>query len=64
MIEFKDQYDFVINTIEIFEKSLNYFKENKIWLEILGIILALGNIMNGGDNRRGQASGILTQGIF
>nr|XP_020453801.1 formin-2-like isoform X1 [Monopterus albus] len=47
----------VIRKIEILQRVCKTLKSSKCVLQVLGLVLAFGNFMNGGNRSRGQADG-------
>ncbi len=47
-LDFPDKRDIVVNTQKNFENAFEELRQNKNFKKILGFILALGNILNGG----------------
>nr|XP_019947575.1 PREDICTED: formin-2-like [Paralichthys olivaceus] len=47
----------VLRKIEILQRVCKILQSSKIVLQVLGLVLAFGNFMNGGNRSRGQADG-------
>jgi hypothetical protein len=61
-LDFPEKRDLVINIQNKFEMAFEEIKSSVYFRKILGFILALGNIMNGGT-ARGQADGFYLEAI-
>ncbi len=51
MLDFPEKQSIVVNVQKAFEAAFEELKTNVYFKKILGYILALGNIMNGGTQR-------------
>mmetsp|Transcript_34014 Transcript_34014/g.45810 ORF Transcript_34014/g.45810 Transcript_34014/m.45810 type:complete len:220 (-) Transcript_34014:375-1034(-) len=47
----------ITEQLEGMKKAFNEIMHNKIFLDILGMALTIGNVLNGGNAQRGQADG-------
>ena len=56
ILGYPEERDFALNFGARIENGLRCMRENKVFKEILGVILGIGNLMNAG-NQRGQADG-------
>lgn len=52
-----NQYSHMISSFCLFDLVLQVIQDSETVKKILGLILAFGNFMNGGNRTRGQADG-------
>lgn len=62
-LEFPEKREIVLTTQKMFENAFSEIR-NSVWYKrILGFILALGNILNGGNAQKGQADGFYLEAL-
>eukprot|EP00928_Gymnodinium_smaydae_P029427 TRINITY_DN22168_c0_g1_i2.p1 TRINITY_DN22168_c0_g1~~TRINITY_DN22168_c0_g1_i2.p1 ORF type:complete len:1171 (-),score=263.01 TRINITY_DN22168_c0_g1_i2:185-3697(-) len=52
-----ENLDLYEERVKLFESMVDAFRESKLMPSILGLVLAFGNYLNGGNSRLGQADG-------
>ncbi len=60
--DFPEKKESIIKTLDHFEKAFDELKDSKYFKKMLGFILSIGNILNGGTNK-GQADGFYLEAL-
>lgn len=55
--EFVNSIEFIVNDIDTVLAAIKELREEKMWMDLLGSILTIGNLLNAGNAKKGQADG-------